>query len=351
MEKKIMTNKIKLLDCTLRDGGYINNWIFGRDKILNTIQSLEESNIDILEVGFIRNELRDYNRTVFSSIEEITELIPNKKKTITYAAMAEVFRPIPLELVSKRSERTIDAVRVIIWKDKHDEYGNVIDALQEGFEYCKGFVDKGYELFVQPARVEQYTDSEFIDMLNLYCQLNPRAIYIVDSWGTMYSKDVLHYLQLADKHLPKTISIGYHGHNNMMQAFANAVEFLREDINRELILDSSVYGIGRGAGNLNTELMAKFLNENYNKKYNIRSFLEIYENMIKDLQKKYIWGYTPAYFISAFHHANPQYATWYEIENETKCIDIFDILSNMTEEDKIMYDSTKAKKYLDKYNS
>lgn len=346
-----MANTIKLLDCTLRDGGYINNWVFGKEKIQDTIKSLESANIDILEVGFIRNEPEDNNRTVFNSIEGITELIPNKKKNITYAAMAEVFRPIPMELVSKRSEKTIDAVRVIIWKDKHDENGNVIDALQEGFEYCKGFVDRGYELFVQPARVEQYTDKEFVDMLDLYSQLNPRAIYIVDSWGTMYSKDVLHYLKLADKHLPKSISIGYHGHNNMMQAFANAVEFINEDINRELILDSSVYGIGRGAGNLNTELMAKFLNENYNKKYDIRSFFEIYENMIKDLQKKYVWGYTPAYFISAFHHANPQYATWYEIENQTKSIDIFDILSDMAEDDKVLYESKKAREYLDKYNS
>lgn len=346
-----MANTIKLLDCTLRDGGYINNWIFGKDKIQNTIKSLEDANIDILEVGFIRNEPKDYNRTVFNSIEGITELISNKKKNVTYAAMAEVFRPIPMELVSERSEKTIDAVRVIIWKDKHDENGNVIDALQEGFEYCKAFVEKGYELFVQPARVEQYSDKEFVDMLDLYSQLNPRAIYIVDSWGTMYSKDVLHYLQLADKYLPKSISIGYHGHNNMMQAFANAVEFIRDDINRELILDSSVYGIGRGAGNLNTELMAKFLNENFNKKYDIRCFFEIYENMIKDLQKKYIWGYTPAYFISAFHHTNPQYATWYEIENQTKSIDIFDILSGMKEDDKVMYESKKAKEYLEKYNS
>lgn len=341
---------IKLLDCTLRDGGYINNWNFGHDHIESTIRFLEESNTDIVEIGFIRDEADDADRTVFRSIEAITKYIPVKKAGVTYTAMAEVARPIPIELISPRIKNSIDAIRVIVWKDKHDENGNIVDALQDGYDYCKGFAEKGYELFVQPARVEQYSDEEFVEMLQLYEKLNPKAIYIVDSWGTMYSKDVLHYLKLADKVLDKKISIGFHGHNNMMQAFDNAVEFIRTDVDRELILDASVYGMGRGAGNLNSEIIAKYLNEYEGKNYKISSFFEIYEKTVKKLDKKYVWGYSPAYFVTALYHANPQYGTWYGVDCNISSTTIDLILKNMSEEDKVLYNSQKAEDYLKKIN-
>ncbi len=341
---------IKLLDCTLRDGGYINDWKFGQDHIESTMRLLEESGSDIIEIGFIRDEPLDKDRTVYKSIEAITDFIPSKKPGVLYTAMAEVVKPISMDLISERSEKTVDAIRIIVWKDKHDENGNIVDALQDGYEYCKGFVEKGYEIFVQPARVEQYSDEEFIKMLELFAPLNPRAIYIVDSWGTMYSKDVLHYLKLADEVLDKKISIGFHGHNNMMQAFSNAVDFINTDIDRELILDASVYGMGRGAGNLNSEIIAKYLNENEGKNYNITSFFEIFEKTVKELDRKYKWGYSPAYYMSGHYHANPQYGTYYGVDNDVSSVIIDRIFRNMSDEDKVLYSSKKAQDYLDKYS-
>lgn len=340
---------IKLLDCTLRDGGYINDWRFGKENINSTVHILETSNIDILEVGFLRDEPSDEDRTIFRSVEEIGELIPRKRENVIYSVMVEVFRPIPIELVSLRNDKTIDMIRVIVWKDKHDKEGKLVDALLEGYEYCKGFADKGYDLCVQPARVEQYSDEEFVNMLKLYCTLKPKAIYIVDSWGTMYPEDVIHYLELADQALPQDIGIGFHGHNNMMQAFSNAVDFIRYETDRELILDASVYGMGRGAGNLNTEIIAKYLNEIHGKAYDIGSFLEIYEKTVKDLKKKYAWGYSPAYFMTAYHHSNPQYGTWYESKDDVKSTEIDAILNAASDEDKVMYEDSKAKRFLDEH--
>ena len=168
--------KIKLLDCTLRDGGYINNWDFGKEHIESTIHLLEKANIDILELGFFRDEASNPNRTIFQTTKEVNALIPEKKKGLLYAAMTEVFRPVPMENIEERSEKSVDIIRIIVWKDKHDENGKLVDALQEGYEYCKGFAEKGYDIFVQPARVEQYSDEEFIAMLKLYSSLNPKAI-------------------------------------------------------------------------------------------------------------------------------------------------------------------------------
>ncbi len=342
---------IKLLDCTLRDGGYINDWRFGKENILSTIEQLEKSGAEVLDLGFIKNEPFDENRTVYNSIESLSQFIPNKKPGITYAAMAEVFRPMPPELICSCSDKTVDVVRVIIWKDKHDQSGNIVDALQEGYEYCKMFADKGYKLYIQPARVEQYNDEEFIGMLNLYSKLNPLAIYVVDSWGTMYSDSVLHYLKLADEILDKNIAIGFHGHNNMMQAFSNAVDFLNSGVDRELIIDGSVFGIGRGAGNLHSEIAAKYLNEYERKNYKIEAFLNIYEKYIKDLRKEYVWGYTPAYFMTASYHANPQYGTYYGINEDIDSTEIKTILENMPEEDHIMYTMEKAKAYYNRFHN
>lgn len=339
---------IKLLDCTLRDGGYINNWRFGRENIDRTIELLENAGVDILELGFLKDEPLDPDRTVFGSIEGLTELMPEKKPGIIYAAMAEAFCPIPMELVSPRSSRTVDVIRVIVWKDKHDGSGNLVDALLEGYEYCKGFVEKGYDLYVQPARAEQYSDDEFADMLYLYSRLRPKAIYIVDSWGTMYSDDVIHYLKLADKILDKDISIGFHGHNNMMQAFANALDFISYGTERELILDSTVYGMGRGAGNLNTEIIAKYLNERKGKKYDLRSFFCVYEKTIKELSKKHTWGYSVPYFMTALHHVNPQYGSYYEGLNCMTSMEMDDVMGMISEEDKVMYETVKARGFLEK---
>ena len=338
--------KIKLLDCTLRDGGYINNWDFGEEHIESTIHLLEKANIDILELGFLRDEASNPNRTIFQTTKEVNALIPEKEKGILYAAMTEVFHPVPMENIEERNEKSVDIIRIIVWKDKHDESGKLVDALQEGYEYCKGFAEKGYDIFVQPARVEQYSDEEFIAMLKLYSSLNPKAIYIVDSWGTMYSEQVYHYLKLADENLPEEISIGFHGHNNLMQAFSNAVDFIHFDTERELILDSSIYGMGRGAGNLNTEIIAKYLNETENKHYDIRSFFEVYEKSIRELTKKYLWGYSPEYFFTAYHHANPQYGTWYSEQEEVKSTEIERILSAASYEDRVMYSASKAEQFL-----
>ena len=135
---------IKLLDCTLRDGGYINNWEFGLDNIKKSIAELENAGVDIIELGFLKNESYQNDRTVFNSVNQIKELIPSKKKGIDYAAMIEVVNPIPLEMVEERTDDGIDIIRVIVWKTKHDENGNVVDALEEGYNYCKGIVEKGY---------------------------------------------------------------------------------------------------------------------------------------------------------------------------------------------------------------
>lgn len=328
---------IKLLDCTLRDGGYVNDWNFGEKEINDIINKLEEAQVDILELGFLKNETYNPDRTVFNSIDQIKQLIKCKKPEIQYAAMIEVVNPLPLELLADADSEGVDIIRVIVWKR----------LLKEGFEYCKSVREKGYKLCVQPARVDQYSEQEFIDMIKIFNQIDPLAVYIVDSWGTQYSADLLNYVRLADQYLEPEIAIGYHGHNNMMQAFGVAEDFVQLDIERDKIIDASVYGIGRGAGNLNTEMIAKYMNEALHRNYSLLPLIEIYDKYLKLIYEEHLWGYSMSFFLTAVHNCNPDYASYYGLEIGLPLSMIEELLNKMTEEDKIIYSKEKAIKYLE----
>lgn len=326
---------IKVLDCTLRDGGYINDWNFGKNAILDIKEELEKSNTEIIELGFIRDEDKNEDRSIFTSIDEVKKLIKNKLPNREYAIMTEVSNPYPLEKLEPYSEGAPEIIRVIVWKRM----------LKEGYEYCKGIVEKGYKLCVQPARVSQYSDEEFVEMLNLFSSLNPMAIYVVDSWGTMYKDELLHYLKLADENLKPEIAVGYHGHNNLMQAFEVACAFCEQNLARDLIIDASVYGIGRGAGNLNIELFAKWANEKLEKNYKIEPLIKIYDKYIKkiynDCEK---WGFSIPYLITAKHNSNPNFASYLE-KKGLSCEEIGKSISAIPAQERIIFNPEIAKQY------
>ncbi len=324
-------NTVKLLDCTLRDGGYINDWNFGKNVIHKIKTELATSGIEIIELGFLRDEIRDENRAVFNNIEDVKSLI-GKKPTSQYAVMAEVSNPFPLGKLAPYTKGAPEIIRVIIWKRM----------LQEGFEYCKGIVEKGYKLCVQPARVSQYSDSEFVDMIQKFNTLNPLAIYVVDSWGTMDAHTLLHYLQLADENLKPGISVGYHGHNNLKQAFDVAKAFCTYPLKRDLMIDTSVYGIGRGAGNLDTEQFLTYANENLNKNYNISPIQHIYHTYISKIYETKKWGHSIPYAITAKYNCNPSYADY--LSNTLHVDDrlVEEVIQQLSPDDKIIFSAKAA---------
>lgn len=326
-----MVKSLKFLDCTLRDGGYINDWRFGKKAIYDIREKLDEANVDIVEIGFIKDEPYDEDRTVFNDIEQVKKIVGKKKKDVLYAVMAEVVSPLPLDKLVPADKDGPDVIRVIVWKRM----------LQEGFEYCKGIVEKGYKLCVQPARVSQYSDEEFINMIRLFNQLNPMAIYVVDSWGTMYKDELLHYLALAHQNLKPGIAVGYHGHNNMMQAFDVACAFAEQDIDRDMIIDASVYGIGRGAGNLNSEIFAKWLNEKYGKTYDLDAFIYINDKYISEIYEQEQWGYSIPFFVTAKYNCNPNYANYY-VKKGLSGSEIEKCVSALSPDERIIFTSEKA---------
>ncbi len=336
---------ISVLDCTLRDGGYVNDWSFGENVIEDILHKLCRTNVDILEIGFLRNEPYNPNRVVFPSMEQVQKLsgrLKRKGSKPKLAVMAEIAHPIPLDMIEPSEMNDIDIIRVIVWKSKHIN-GKTVDALQDSYAYCKEIVKKGYQLCIQPNRTDQYSDTEFEDMVKMFRELSPMAIYVVDSWGTMYSNQVLHYMDLADNILEKNISIGFHGHNNMMQVFGTAEKIVERGYDRNIILDASVYGIGRGAGNLNLELITKYLNEIHGSQYLIDPILEIYDDYLRDLRKKHVWGSSMPFTVSAAYGANPNYASYFA--QVLSVVQMKKAFQSMTEYDKVLYTSELAQRY------
>lgn len=339
-------SKINLLDCTLRDGGYINDWAFGKKAIIDITEKMSSTGCEVVEIGFLKNESYNEDRCVFNSMEQVKQVIGNKKTGVNYAVMCEVVNPLPLELLAPVDEGSADIIRVIVWKTKHDKDGNVVDALKEGYEYCKGIVKKGYKLCVQPARVDQYSHEEFANTVKMFSDLNPLAIYVVDSWGTQNAEELLQYMHIADENMPSNIRLGYHGHNNMMQALSVAQAMIKENFEREIMIDASVYGIGRGAGNLNIEIIAKYMNEHCDKNYDVLPMLQVYEEYVKDIYAVEQWGYSVPYYLTAKYNCNPAYARTYK---DLKPEQIKELLLSLDGKSKIIFKEKIALKIMHEY--
>ncbi len=310
-------NRVKILDCTLRDGGYINNWNFGKRGIKDIIDNLEKSQIDIIECGFIRNEEYNDNHSVFPSVEAISNFIQPKLPHTLYAAMIEQHNYIP-GIISDYTGDSIDVIRLTFRKDEWESAKITAYELK----------NKGYKVCIQPVGTATYDDDKLLMLLNDVNELRPFAFYLVDTLGTMYRKQVRKFFYLIDDNLAQDICLGFHSHNNLQMSFANAQEIIRLSHRREIIIDTSCYGMGRGVGNLATELMVDYINHDIEQRYSITPILGIIDKYLMSIYSEQRWGYDVPYFLSGSTKCHPNYAT-YLMNKETLEIDKIEKLLNL----------------------
>lgn len=331
--------RIEVLDCTLRDGGYINSWNFGKEAIGDICQKSIESGVDIVELGFLRDVPEEEDKAVYASTDSISRIAPVRTENVIYAVMAEMASYFPPEKILPRNQTTFDMIRYTFWKR----------CIDEGYEYCKKIKEKGYELAVQPTRVEQYSDSAFAEMIKLFCDLRPYAIYIVDTFGLLTKDRLKHYADIAHNNMDKSIALGYHAHNNMQQAFENAVALTEMDLDRKTVIDVSAFGMGRGAGNLNAEVFLSFLNRRYKRSYNIVKIYEMWDMWLKDIYRENEWGYSLYYLITAYYKGNPNYASYFKSHN-ISVVQADQIMKCIPYEERIIFSEDKVKTYMEKIN-
>ena len=282
---------IEVLDCTLRDGGYVNEWAFGFDNARAITELAPYSGAKFVEVGFIGPH-QDMDGVVrFSSMENLMKVFGNLKRRARLSVMtyAEGYTADNFPVCSAE---TTEMIRVIFWKRN----------LEEGVEYCRKLVSKGYQVGVQLARTEQYDLSEIGDIVKMFNDVHPYAVYLVDSFGTFNRDKMLRYAEIYDKSLASDIRFGFHAHNNMQQAMTNAVTFCEQGYEHDLILDASVLGIGRGAGNLSIELFMNYLNQR-GYTFDLEPICKVANRYVEPIKKQIpeseIWGYSYPYFLAA----------------------------------------------------
>lgn len=332
-------NAIQVLDCTLRDGGYCNRWQFGFENIKKIISGLIEADVEIIECGFLTNKVvYDFNSTQFNTIEQITEVIPLDRHGKIIVAMVN-YGEYEVEDLPEFDGTSIDGIRVAFHK---------ID-MNEALDFCKKIKAKGYRVFIQPMVSLCYTDEEFLSMIRKVNEFEPDAFYIVDSFGMMKRKNLIRLFYIVEHNLKKDIQIGFHSHNNMQLAYSNAQTLVDMKTKCNLIIDSSVYGMGRGAGNLNTELFIGFLNDNYDKNYKLKPLLNIIDEILNGFYQRNYWGYSLPNYISAVHNAHPNYAGYLDDKKTLTVENMNDIFSIMDEYKKFSYDKSYVEDLYNKY--
>lgn len=335
---------IKVLDCTLRDGGYVNNWNFGKPNIKRIIDNLNKSNVDIIECGFWRDDVSDYdeNKTIFKTFDQLYSLdkkLFNKNKQYTLMVLTEKCDITKLESCD---QSYIDTIRLSF--HKKDMKKGILDAY--------AIKEKGYKLFLQPTATMRYSDEELLELIKVCNEIKPESVAIVDTFGEMQDDNIIYLTRLFDKNLDKNITLSFHSHNNIQTAFSNSLHFINNvSDNRNICIDSSIFGMGRGAGNLCTELITDYLNKNYGSDYKILPLLEVVDNILADIKKELYWGYSLEYYLSAINHCHPNYCIYFSNKNTLTTSDLYKLVSMVSEDKKTDFNEEYAEELYISYSS
>lgn len=336
-------NSLKVLDVTLRDGGCVNDFNFGQTYMEKILAAQEASGIDVIEMGYIDEKKgSEFGRTQYINEKVIPKSILKKKKSgTTYVVMMD-YGKFDVENLCPRTENGIDGIRCAFHKK------NMLDIIPLG----RKIIEKGYKFYIQPMVTLRYSDSELLELIELVNSKLPdaSAFYIVDSFGEMRPNDMSRILNLVDHNLIPTMTLGFHSHNNLQLSYSNAMAMLQFPTNRNIMLDCSIMGMGKGAGNLNTELLLEHLNLFYGKEYKVTPLLEVIDKVINQLHDEFYWGYAPEYYLSSSNHCSPSYASYYYNKHMLPIDQVGELLGMIEDDKKISFDKKYAEELYRQYN-
>ncbi|MDD5109359.1 MAG: aldolase catalytic domain-containing protein [Candidatus Omnitrophica bacterium] len=287
--------KIKVLDCTIRDGGLMNNHDFDLRFVREVYKALSEAGIDYMEIGY-KNSRRLFNpkefgKWKFCDDQDIKKVIEGIQSRTKISVMVDVDR-VDIDDVLPKKDSPVDMVRVATY----------VKDVDKAIFLANHFTDKGYETAVNIMAISRALDNELTESLQqLEKECKAKIINIVDSFGSLY-QETTEFLIKKAKSILKTKEIGMHAHNNQQLAFANTIEAIIHDAN---YVDTTIFGLGRAAGNCPTELILGFLK---NPKYDIRPILDVISKELIPLQKKIEWGYFIPYAITGILDEHPRSA-------------------------------------------
>jgi len=287
--------KIKVLDCTIRDGGLINNHDFDHRFVRAVYKAIAESGVDYMEIGYKNSKKlfssKEYGTWKFCDDEDIKKVTDGIESGTKISVMVDVDR-VDIEDIKPRKDSPVDMIRVATY----------VKDIDKAIFLVNHFAEKGYETTVNIMAISKALDNELNEALHqLEQESKARVIYIVDSYGALY-QETIEFLIKKAKSVLKTKEVGIHAHNNQQLAFGNTIEAIIHDAN---YVDGTIYGLGRAAGNCPLELLMGFLK---NPKFDIRPILDVISKEFIPLREKIEWGYIIPYAITGILDEHPRAA-------------------------------------------
>lgn len=336
--------RIQLLDCTLRDGAYVVEGKFGERSIAGIIKRLQDVKVDIIECGWLKDIPHEVGTTYYYTPDDLKQYMQMKKsKYSTYVAMIDYNR-YDVNRLPVCDGETIDAIRIVFPKDK----------IEEGLSLVEPIRKKGYKVFLQAANTVGYSDWELLSLVEAVNEVDVEALSIVDTYGTMYDFDLQRILFLLNNNLRKDISIGFHSHNNQQLSYALSMQFVDDIValtGRKCIVDSSLCGMGRGAGNTPTELLAGYLNKQYYADYDINTLMDAIDIYMSHFLEKYRWGYSIPYMIAGTYECHVNNVAYLTKTHRTKSKDMKIIFEMLTADERHKYDYDNLEKVYAEYQN
>ena len=285
--------EIKVIDCSIRDGGLMNNSNFSLDTVRKVFRAVNDSGVDIIELGY-RNSKEFFSTDEYgpwrfcdeSTLRQVTDGVDRK---VEIAVMQDAHKAVA-EDVLPRSESVLDIIRIATY----------VKDVDKAIHLANNATENGYKATINVMAISHALDRELDEALQqIEEETDVTACYLVDSFGALYSEDI-HYLVHKFQKYIKTKEIGIHCHNNQQLAFANTIEGIIKGAN---YLDGTLYGIGRAAGNCPLELLIGFLK---NPKFDIRPLLNVIGTDMMPLIKEMEWGYAIPYMVTGILNLHPR---------------------------------------------
>lgn len=288
---------IKVLDCTVRDGGLINNHNFEDSFVKAVYDTCVAAGIDYMEIGYKGSkELylpTEHGKWKHCTEDDMRRIVGDNPTDLKLSAMADADRCDYHNDILPKDQSVLDMIRVACY----------INQIPTAIDMVKDATDKGYETCVNIMSVSTVQEKDLLEALEVLAETPAETVYLVDSFGSLYSEEIHDFTKMYMRALKGTgKQIGIHAHNNQQLAYANTIEAL---ISGASMLDATINGMGRGAGNCPMELLIGFL---HNPKFKLRPILECIQEVFLPMQDQMEWGYQLAYMVTGQLNQHPRYA-------------------------------------------
>ncbi len=311
---------VQIADCTIRDGGYLLNKNSDPEFVKGIIQGMTDAGIDFIETGFLQDNVSG-ETIVYHNSKDIIKYLPKERKNSNYLGFCDNSR-YSLKNLDDCDGSSFKWLRISFAKHEMD------DSLQ----FCIGAQKKGYFIQFNPMDLISYTDEERHVLLEKVNEVKPASFSVVDTFGAMYLNDLKVIFGQVDSLLDKDIKIGLHSHDNLGLScgLAELLIDLAKESGRDVIIDGSLFGMGRGAGNAKTEILADYLNKRYGKKYDIPVLLQTIDRYITPLLPFVNWGYDLSMYVCGTMHSHVDNAYYLKKKYDCTANQIYNVIGKLT---------------------